>query len=190
MTKTAKVIMGTVLATVFSGHALALECLNIHAPTGVIDIDSSATPTHSVSYADISLKSPGKLTIRYPLAGIEQFNGLNAIVSDVGFTDSYSDGNVKVELITQRVQPVYNRYTRIYTVSTVRKTLFDSVNKGNSNGYRLQGHGVYVPDLDSEDNVYSLEVTLVKTNSFPRYPYTGSGIKINNISVCPHRVDG
>lgn len=184
-----KSMIGICVATLLSGNVFANgRCENIHAPTGVVGTDASTTAKYAVSHRGIRLLSEGSLTVRYPLNF--KFAGPTIFYhGSVGLTDSYSDASIKVELVKQQLEPEPGYFLSGMKVDTQKTLLFDSQDWGEQAGYRRENLSLF-PILDTEDFVYSLEVTLEKEMPFGRFMQMGSGFEINNIQICLIQVGG
>ena len=188
-----KSIIGICVATLLSGNVFAIGvCENIHAPTGVVGTDASTTAKYAVSHRGIRLISEGSLTVRYPLNfKPERVGGGSIYYGSVGLTDSYSDASIKVELVRQRLEPVphSSNFLSGMMLDTQKTLLFDSQDWGEQVGYRRENLSLF-GILDTEDFVYSLEVTLKKEMPFGRFMQMGAGFEINNIQLCWFHYDG
>ncbi len=168
------------------GKAYAVECMTIHAPSGVID-ETNTTAQYSVSQHGIHLSSKGKLTIRYPLVITDDMTWSDLFITDAGYTDSYADANIEIKLISQQLAPT-PRFRHFPTVTTNIDTLFDSKDEDDKTGYRRTRQTEFIPSLQPREFAYSLEVIMQKTKDFN---YRNAGrVTINNMTLCPSQLQG
>ena len=181
-------LFGSLLGNAFAAASANTTCQSIHAPTGAVDTDASTTAKYVVSHHGIRLATAGNLTVRYPLTSLKQRDDYLDV--KVGYRDSYADALVKVELVEQRFAPVSGGPFNLDKVAETRKiTVFDSDYWNDAVGYR-RDQGIFQNlyelgySLDTENFVYSLEVTLRKRDPFEKFELAGAGVEINNISIC------
>ncbi len=90
-------------------------------------------------------------------------------------------------MVQQQFAPVFSRTG---SPRTEKITLIDSSNMSDRENYRQESVYTYTRAINTDDFVYSLEVTLTKTDDFLSRPYRGRGVSFNNFSFCPGWRDG